>query len=72
MTYRRETLYPCKFLVGFTEEQRAGLEEIADRDEKPISAIVRACVDQHLRTVADRRRGRRSDRRAAERAKRSK
>ena len=58
MAYRREAIYPKKMNMGFTPEQYAALKRIADRDEKPIASIVRACVDQYLRTVADRRRGR--------------
>ena len=58
--YRRETVFPCKILIGFTRDQRAALEAVAERDEKSMAAIVRNCVDQHLRMVADRRRGRRS------------
>ena len=52
MKYRREAVFPCKILIGFTEGQRAALEKVADRDEKPIAGVVRDCVDQHLRTVA--------------------
>jgi len=54
--YRRETVFPCKILIGFTRDQRAVLEAVAERDEKSMAAIVRNCVDKHLRTVADRRR----------------
>ena len=64
MGYRREAVYPCKFLVGFTVEQRAALDKIAERDERPISGIVRSCVDLYLQRVEGRRCGRRSDRRA--------
>ena len=56
MAYRREAIFPCKLLVGFTQEQREALEVIAERDEKSMAAIVRDCVEQHLRMVADRRR----------------
>ena len=58
MKYRREAVFPCKLLIGFTQEQRAALEAVADRDEKSLAWVVRDCVDQHLRMVADRRRGR--------------
>lgn len=63
MKYRREAVFPRKFLVGFTEEQRAALDRIADRDERSVASIVRECVDLHLRSVSDRQRGRRSARR---------
>ena len=63
MGYYREKFYPCKFVVSFTEQQRTALDKIADREERAVASIVRECVDRHLRTVADRRRGRRSDRR---------
>ena len=56
MAYRRATIFPSKILIGFTEEQRGALEVIAERDEKSMAAIVRDCVDKHLRAVADRRR----------------
>ena len=55
MTYRRETIYPCKFLVGFTDAQREALEVIAERDEKSMAAIVRDSVDFYLQWDADRR-----------------
>ncbi|MYC13774.1 MAG: hypothetical protein F4Y39_08615 [Gemmatimonadetes bacterium] len=64
MAYRREAVYPCKFLVGFTQEQREALEVIAERDKRPIAGVVRACVDEYLQRVEGRRCGRRSDRRA--------
>ena len=60
MAYRRETVFPCKILIGFTRDQRAALEAIAERDEKSLAWVVRDCVDQHLLMVADRRRKRRS------------
>ena len=63
MAYRREAVYPCKLLIGFTKDQREALEGVAERDEKSLAWVVRDCVDQHLRTVTDRRRGRRFDRR---------
>ena len=56
MQYRREAVFPCKLLVGFTKEQRAALEKVADRDEKPIAGVVRECVERHLGVVAERRR----------------
>ena len=56
MRYRREAVFPCKILIGFTEGQREALEKVADRDEKPIAGVVRDCVERHLEVVADRRR----------------
>lgn len=56
MTYRREVVFPYKILIGFTADQRAALEKVAERDKKSMAAIVRECVDRHLQ------RGRRSDR----------
>ena len=63
MRYRREAVFPCKFLVGFTEKQRTALDKVADREERAVASIVRECVDLHLEKIGDRRRGRRSDRR---------
>ena len=60
--YRRKTFFPCKILIGFTRDQRAALEAIAERDEKSLAWVIRDCVDRHLRTVADRRRGQHSAR----------
>ena len=54
MKYRRETVFPCKLVIGFTLEQRAALEKVADRDEKPIAGIVRECVERQLRPFANR------------------
>ena len=56
MQYKREAVFPCKILIGFTEGQRAALEKVAERDEKSLAWVVRDCVDQHLRVVTDRRR----------------
>ena len=56
MKYRREAVFPCKLLIGFTAEQREALEVIAERDEKSMATIVRDCVERHLGAVADRRR----------------
>lgn len=54
-TYRREAVYPCKFLVGFTQEQRTALDKVADREKRAVASIVRECVDLYLRKAADRR-----------------
>ena len=63
MAYHRDTIFPRKFIVGFTEEQKSALDEIAHRDKRSIASIVRESVDLYLQKAADRRRGRRSDRR---------
>ena len=55
MAYKRETVFPCKLLIGFTKEQRAALEAVAEKDEKSLAWVVRDCVDLYLRMVADRR-----------------
>ena len=52
MQYKREAVFPCKLLIGFTKGQRAALEAVAEKDEKSLAWVVRDCVDQHLRTVA--------------------
>ena len=56
MKYKREAVFQFKLLIGFTKDQRAALEAVAERDEKSLAWVVRDCVDQHLRMVADRRR----------------
>lgn len=57
MSYRREAVFPCKFILGFTKEQRTALNKIADREERAVASIVRECVDLHLEKIGDRRRG---------------
>lgn len=55
--YRREAVFPCKYLIRFTEKQRAALDRVAERDERAVASIVRECVDMHLEKIGDRRRG---------------
>ena len=57
MAYHRDTIFPRKFIVGFTEEQKSALDKIADRDKRSIASVVRECVDLYLQKVGDRRRG---------------
>lgn len=57
MKYRREAVFPCKLLIGFTKEQRAALDKVADREERAVASIVRECVDLHLEKIGDGRHG---------------
>ncbi len=63
MAYHRDTIFPRKFIVGLTEEQKLALDEVAHRDKRSIASVVRECVDLYLEKIGDRRRGRRFDRR---------
>ena len=53
MAYFRESHYTEKLLVGFTEDQRAGLDRVSERDKRSLAGVVRDAVDRHLRVVAD-------------------
>ena len=53
MAYFRESNYTKKLLVGFTEDQRAGLERVSARNKRSLAGVVRDAVDRHLRAVAD-------------------
>jgi len=53
MAYFREAHYPKKLLVGFTEDQRAGLDRVSAREKRSLAGVVRDAVDRHLRAVED-------------------
>lgn len=48
MAYFREAHYPKKLLVGFTEDQRAGLDKVSAREKRSLAGVVRDAVDKHL------------------------
>ena len=53
MAYFREAHYPKKLLVGFTEDQRAGLDKVSAQKGRSLAGLVRDAVDRHLRAVGD-------------------
>ena len=59
MAYFRESHYTEKLLVGFTADQRAGLDKVSAQKRRSLAGVVRDAVDRHLRTVGDRERQKR-------------
>ena len=53
MAYFRESHYTKKLLVGFTEDQRAGLDRVSAREKRSLAGIIRDAVDRHLQAVGD-------------------
>ena len=57
-TLRRDTLYPHKRTIAFTDEQHARLCHQADRLECAVSALAREAMEVGLGLAVDRRRKR--------------
>ena len=57
-TLRRDTLYPYKRTIAFTEEQNERLCRQADRLDCAVATLAREAMDAGLPLAADRRRKR--------------